>query len=126
MKKSILILFSALAISTQASALVKGESVEDIITTSANYDLAERFSAQRLAKMLYSIQVTPMWFLHSDKFIYQYKTSKGEKLYLVDPTLGKKNEILDMSQLAMQLTEIIKDPFDGQHVRMENLDLKED
>ena len=119
-------MFSALAISTQASSLVKGESVEDITTTSANYDLAERFSAQRLAKMLYSTQVTPMWFLHSDKFIYQYKTSKGEKLYLVDPTLGKKNEILDMSQLAMQLTEIIKDPFDGQHVRMENLDLKED
>lgn len=119
-------MFSALAFTTQASPIANDRSIETNKTTLANYDLAERFSAQRLAKMLYSTQVTPMWFTNSDKFIYQYKTSKGDKMYLVDASLGKKQEILDMDQLAMQLTEIIKDPFDGQHLSMENLDLKED
>ena len=126
MKKIIVVLFSALAISLQASTSIKKTIHEDVISTSANYALAERFSAQRLAKILYSTQVTPMWFTNSNKFVYQYKTSQGDKFYLVDPDLGKKKEILDMDQLAMQLTEIIKDPFDGQHVKMENLDLKED
>ena len=125
MKRSIVVLFAVLAIPSQASTFAKDSSQEVLNSTSANYGLAERFSAPRLAKMLFSTQVTPMWFTNSDKFVYQYRTSQGDKLYLVDPDLGKKKEILDMDQLAMQLTEIIKDPFDGQHVKMENLDLKD-
>ena len=126
MKRSIFFLFSALACSSQASLPVANCINEDMETTTSNYMLAERFSTNRLNKMLFSTQVTPLWFSQSDKFVYQYKTSQGDKMYLVDPILGKKKEILDMDQLAMQLTEIIKDPFDGQHVMMESLDLRDD
>ncbi|MCI1640079.1 MAG: DPP IV N-terminal domain-containing protein [Bacteroidales bacterium] len=92
----------------------------------ANYDLAERFSAKKVNQMVYSTQIKPNWFMDSDKFWYSWKTSEGTGYWLVDAAGGKKTEIFDMPQLAMQLTEIIKDPFDAQHIPIKDLKLKDD
>ena len=125
MKKSIVVLFSVLALASQASPL-SIDKLPSERTTAANYELAERFSSQRLAKMLFSTQVAPMWFSNSDAFVYRYKTSKGEKWYRVDSQTGKKEEVIDMDQLAMQLTEIMQDPLDAQHLPMEDIKLEGD
>ena len=37
--------------------------------------LAERFTASKLANMLFSTSVDPHWFLSGEKFWYSYKTS---------------------------------------------------
>ena len=93
--------------------------------TKANYGLAARFSQKRVRQMVYSTQVTPHWFANDDRFWYSYKTAQGTKYYLVDPASGRKSEIFDMDRLAMQVTEITRDPYDAQHLPL-NLELKED
>ena len=39
--------------------------------TEPNYALAERFSAERTAKMVFTTQVRPMWLRDGSRFIYQ-------------------------------------------------------
>jgi len=94
--------------------------------TKANYDLAERFSAKKVAQMVFSTDVRPNWFKNSDKFWYTYKTTKGEEYYIVDPVAGTKKKIWDMGKLAAQISAITKDPFDAQHLPIQKLELVDD
>lgn len=94
--------------------------------TKANYDLAERFSAKKVAQMVFSTDVRPNWFKNSDKFWYTYKTTKGEEYYIVDPIAGTKRKIWDMGKLAAQISAITKDPFDAQHLPIQKLELVDD
>ena len=94
--------------------------------TKANYDLAERFSPKKVNSHVFSTSVDVNWFKNSDKFWYKYKTTSGERFYIVDPATGSKREIWEMGELASQITEIIKDPFDALHLPITNLKLKED
>ena len=92
----------------------------------ANYELAERFSAKKLGQMVYSTRISPNWFRDSDKFWYSWKTADGTRYWIVDPVSGSKTEVFDMDRLAMQLTEIVRDPFDAQHIPFRKLELKDD
>lgn len=94
--------------------------------TKANYDLAERFSAKKVAQMVFSTDVRPNWFKNSDKFWYTYKTTDGEQYYIVDPVAGTKRKIWDMGKLAAQISAITKDPFDAQHLPIQKLELVDD
>lgn len=92
----------------------------------ANYELAARFSTKRINQMVGSTRVRPHWFSNSDKFWYSWKDTEGTKYYIVNPANGSKEEIFDMDKLAMELTLIMKDPFDAKHIPMKNLKLKDD
>ena len=91
--------------------------------TTANYELAERFSPKKVAKMVFSTKVQPNYFKNSNKFWYSYTTSEGIQYYIVDPAAGTKSKIWDMAELASQVTEITKDPFDAQHLPIKNIEL---
>ena len=93
--------------------------------TTANYDLAERFSQKKVGQMVYTTRITPHWFAGSDRFWYSWKTAEGTKYWLVDPAAGRKTEIFDLDKLAMQVTEITRDPYDAAHLPL-RLELKED
>ena len=92
----------------------------------ANYALAERFSAPKVDKMVYSTRISPRWFAGDDRFWYEWKTSEGTRYYVVDPVSGSKSELFDREKLAMELTGIVRDPFDAQHIPIRNLRLKDD
>ena len=92
----------------------------------ANYELADRFSAKKIGQMVYSTRINPNWFRDSDKFWYSWKTADGTRYWIVDPATGSKTEVFDMDRLAMQLTEIVRDPFDARHIPIKKLELKDD
>ena len=94
--------------------------------TTANYDLAARFSPKKVDKMVFSTSVTPNWFKNSDKFWYTYQTTEGISYYIVDPATGAKRYIFDNAKLAAQLTEIVKDPFDAQNIPINRFRLVDD
>lgn len=87
----------------------------------ANYDLASRFSPKRLEKMIFSTSVDPHWTKSGNKFWYMYETTAGKKWVVVDPVKMTKTPMFDTDKLAASLTRIIKDPFDGKHLSIENL-----
>ena len=93
--------------------------------TKANYEQAARFSAKRVGQMVYSTRITPHWFAGDDRFWYSWKTAQGTKYYLVDPATGRKEELFDMDKLAMQVSEITRDPYDARHLPLQ-LELKND
>ena len=93
--------------------------------TTANYDLAARFSPKRVNNMVFSTSVSPNWFKNSDKFWYTYQTPQGTFYYIVDPVANTKRPIFDNAKLAAQLTEIVKDPFDAQHIPIRRFRLED-
>jgi len=80
-----------------------------------NYQLASKFSPNKLSKMIFS---TEFW--------YEYNTPQGKKWYLVDPKVKKKSELFDHADMAARITKIVKNPFDAQHLEIKNLRFMDD
>jgi len=93
--------------------------------TTANYDLAARFSPKRVNNMVFSTTISPNWFKNSDKFWYTYQTPQGTYYYVVDPVANTKKPIFDNARMAALLTEAVKDPFDAQHIPIRRFQLED-
>lgn len=91
-----------------------------------NYELASRFAPAKLRKMIFSTSVNPHWMKKSDRFWYEYETSDGKGWYVVDPVRKTKTELFDRDKLAAEITKAVKDPYDGQHLELDDLKLLED
>lgn len=89
--------------------------------TKANYQAAARFAPRKLDKMIFSTNVDAHWLKKSDRFWYEYETPDGKKWYIVDPAKGEKKVMFDNAKLAAELTKIVKDPFDAQHLMIDSL-----
>ena len=90
------------------------------------YLQAEKFTQSKLNTMLFSTTVDPHWFQQGNCFWYEYKTSDGTQWYVVDPAKRTKTPLFDRDELAAQLTETVKDPFEARHLPIRNLKAKED
>lgn len=99
------------------------QSRQERMVRTPNYELAERFSAKRIGQMVFSTSVRPVWFRNGDKFLYAWKTSDGTQYYTADPKAGKTEPVFDMDKLAMQITEIMRDPFDAKHLPISNISI---
>ena len=91
------------------------------LVTKANYQLTARFSPKKLEKLIFTTSVDPHWLKKGDRFWYSYETPGGRKWYIVDPAKASKQELFDNAKLAALITSIVKDPFDAQHLGIENL-----
>ncbi|RZL14386.1 MAG: S9 family peptidase, partial [Pedobacter sp.] len=74
----------------------------------ANYQLASRFSPNKLKKMVYSTSVDPHWLKLSNRFWYTFESPKGKFWYLVDPAVKSKKLMFDNAQLAAEITLIVR------------------
>lgn len=99
------------------------QSRQERMVRTPNYELAERFSAKRIGQMVFSTSVRPVWFRNGDKFLYAWKTSDGTQYYIADPKAGKTEPVFDMDKLAMQITEIMRDPFDAKHLPISDISI---
>lgn len=89
--------------------------------TKANYRMASRFSPGKLDKMVFSTMVDPHWLKKSNRFWYTYETSNGKNWYIIDPARTEKRLLFDNAKLASQLTAIVRDPMDAQHLNIDSL-----
>jgi dipeptidyl aminopeptidase/acylaminoacyl peptidase len=81
-----------------------------------NYDLASRWTAAKIGKMVFDTSVTPHWLEFSDRFWYTYETPAGRKWWIVDPIKKAKTPLWDNAKMAAQLTRILRTPYDAQHL----------
>ncbi len=88
---------------------------------SANYQLAGRWAPYRIRDLLYSTSVNPNWIENGDRFWYAWNHADGTRWMIVDPARGTRTELFDNDWLAARLTEITRDPWDGQNVPIRNL-----
>jgi dipeptidyl aminopeptidase/acylaminoacyl peptidase len=96
-------------------------SAQQTPVTKANYQLAARFSPKKLDKMVFSTVVDPHWLKKSDRFWYMYETTEGKKWYIVDPAKAEKKLLFDNVKLAAEISRIVKDPFDAQHLGLDSM-----
>jgi dipeptidyl-peptidase-4 len=92
----------------------------------ANYQLVSRFSPKKLQKIVFSTNVDAHWLKLSNRFWYVYETTDIKNWYLVDPATRSKKIMFDKEKLAAAITLIVKDPFDAQHLPIENLKFTKD
>lgn len=90
------------------------------------YIQAEKFTQDKLGTMLFSTMVDPHWFGEDGCFWYEYKTSEGTFWYVVNPVAKTKKPLFDRDEMASQLTEKVRDPYDARHLPIRNLKAKED
>ncbi len=90
------------------------------------YIQAEKFTQDKLGTMLFSTMVDPHWFGEDGCFWYEYKTSEGTFWYVVNPAAKTKKPLFDRDEMASQLTEKVRDPYDARHLPIRNLKAKED
>lgn len=86
-----------------------------------NYDLAARFSPEKLEKMVFSTSVTPHWLKNSDRFWYVYETTEGKKWWLVDPANANKTALFDNVLIAADMSRLTGDPFEAKHLSISKL-----
>ncbi len=96
-------------------------AAQQMPVTKANYSLAARFSSKKLDKMVFSLNVDAHWLKKSDRFWYMYQTSEGKKWYIVDPAKSEKKLLFDNARLAAEITKIVKDAFDAEHLGLDSL-----
>lgn len=87
----------------------------------ANYDLAARYAPNKLKKMIFSTSVDAHWLKNGNRFWYVYDTPNGKFWYVVDAGIRSKKPLFDNAKMAADITTIIRDPFDAQHLPIENL-----
>ncbi|HPQ56531.1 MAG TPA: DPP IV N-terminal domain-containing protein, partial [Bacteroidales bacterium] len=109
-----------------AGIALQAQPLRGPVREKANYELASRFSAKKINKMVFSTGVRPHWFKTSDLFWYVYKTPEGNNWYVTDPGKGTRTELFDRDKLAAELTRIVKDPFDAQNLPLKDLKIKDD
>ncbi|HET9057552.1 MAG TPA: DPP IV N-terminal domain-containing protein [Chitinophagaceae bacterium] len=95
-------------------------------TEKANYALAARFNPDKVNKMLFSTSVDPHWLKLSDRFWYVFETRDGKYWYIADAAKMIKKPLFDNAKLATEITKIVRDPFDAQHLPIEKLKFVKD
>jgi hypothetical protein len=76
--------------------------------------------------MIFTTEVDAHWLKKSDRFWYQYETTSGKNWYIVNALTKSKSQLFDKDKLAAEITKIVKDPFDGQHLDISNMKFLED
>src|SRR5580704_8130237 len=66
----------------------------------ANWDLANRFTAESLRPFVYSSTLTPGWINKTDVFWYTWRDSTGVKFWKVDCKAKKKTPLFDTARMA--------------------------
>ena len=77
----------------------------------ANFELAERFTTQKMDKLIGSTSVYPRWIKDSDDFWYTYETAEGKQWYYVHTDERRQRPLFDRERLAAELSESFKRPF---------------
>jgi len=122
LRKAVLVmtvLLLALAFGAPAQDVSK-----DAARVSPNYELASRWTSSKVVnKLVFTASVAPNWFESGDRFWYAYATSKGQRWMLVDTVKKSKAPLFDVADVAAQLTNIVRVPFDSAHLPLTGLKL---
>jgi dipeptidyl aminopeptidase/acylaminoacyl peptidase len=89
----------------------------------ANYVQAFKYSSDYLRQFVYSTSVSPQWIGKSDRFWYEYRTSKGTTFWVVDPDKRTKEPFFDHARLAAQLSEVVRKPLDPNKLALTRVSL---
>lgn len=92
----------------------------------ADFEAAERFTGERIGKMLGSTQIYPRWIEDTDRFWYIYENGDGKNWYHVDAARGNQRLLFDQEELASKLAEEFNKPFNSKDLDLKDFDYDTD
>ncbi len=113
MKRSVRMI--ALALVLVAVSLANA-GVQAVPSGKANYELASRWTAAKVGKLVFDGQVQPRWLGSGERFWYSYETSRGRQWWIVDPAAKSRKPLFDNAKMAALLTKTTLFPYDAQHL----------
>ena len=99
-------------------------AADERVAPKPNYDLAARWMASKVGKLVFDTSVTPHWAEGSDRFWYAFETAHGRQFVLVDPLKRTKSPLWDNARLAAMLTRVTRIPYDSQHLPIQPSTMK--
>ncbi len=101
-------------------------STSNAFAQKANFELAERFTTQKMDKLIGSTNVFPRWIEDSDNFWYEYSTSDGTNWFYVNSSQRTQRELFDREELAGRLSEEFKRPFNAKDLDLDGFEYDTD
>lgn len=98
----------------------------EALAQQANFELAERFTTQKMDKLIGSTDVLPNWIEDSDDFWYEWEDARGKNWFYVDIEARNQRELFDRNELAGMLSEEFKRPFNATDLDLKGFDFDED
>jgi dipeptidyl aminopeptidase/acylaminoacyl peptidase len=92
----------------------------------ANFEQALKFTPDKVTKLTGSITLIPQWLKNEDMFWYSYQTPAGKNWYLVDADKKTRKTLFDQEDMASQLAEIFKKPFNSKDLPLNDFKYDKD
>ena len=92
----------------------------------ANFEMAERFTGERMNKIVGSTQIFPRWIEDTDRFWYIYENKDGKNWYYVDAARPSQRLLFDQEEMASQLAEIFSKPFNSKDLDLHDFEYDTD
>lgn len=106
------------------SPFIFGQDSESV--RKANWELVKAWDPQNLIPMLTSSRIEPNWLPGSDSFWYSYRTTKGNKYWLVNPLKREKRLLFEHDRMAEALSHLIGEEFKEWGLRLGKIDFIEE
>jgi len=91
-----------------------------------NIEQALKYTPDKINKLMGSINLVPQWLKEEDKFWYSFQTPKGKNWYMVDAEKKIKKTLFDQEDMASQLAEIFKKPFNSKDLPLNDFKYDKD
>ena len=85
---------------------------QDVEKPRANYELAEKFTRDKIDDLIHDTRLNATWLEGLDQFWYRFKNDDGTAFYLVDPARQSKAPVFDNAALAAELSQFLHKPYD--------------
>jgi dipeptidyl aminopeptidase/acylaminoacyl peptidase len=92
----------------------------------ANFALAERFTATNMERMTGSTFLQARWIEDQDRFWYQWKTPEGNNWVFVDASRRTKRPLFNRDDMAAQLSEHFNRGFNARDLDLKGFDYDTD
>jgi len=92
----------------------------------ANFELAERFTADKMQKMTGSTFLNANWIEDEDRFWYEWENGDGKKWVYVDARRQQLRPLFDVNEMAEQLSETFNRGFNSKDLDLKDFDYDTD
>jgi len=109
------------------AALASPANAQDATQSNrANWELAEKFSSDKLSPFVYSSSVQTNWINETDSLWYRWEDAGGVQFKLLIPKAGSNQPLFDHVTMAAKLSEATREAMEAHSLPIEDLEFQED
>jgi len=92
----------------------------------ANFEAAERFTGDKMEKLIGNTAVFPRWIEDTNNFWYEFEDPNGKNWYFVNGERASQRLLFDQEDMASQLTMIFERPFNSKDLDLNDFEYDTD